>query len=226
MSKPKESVHDRVLGSLLAPLTGGAGSKSSANAPTSASAAFPNGPEDVFNPASGAHAGVLRATAADTTTSATTPGPHPNGATETPKEKEIDPVQAHADMWAQLSKIRVLQSDIAKMHLALDRPGIVESSSAASAGDARKASRHSARTETLMTNAATLATSAGRSGTMGTHQSLGGAIGSPLSPATMGTGFGTIPHQPKSQSTDDAVVDEFARRKEAIGSIMAKVSPR
>ncbi|KAF9520356.1 hypothetical protein BS47DRAFT_1335986 [Hydnum rufescens UP504] len=93
----------------------------------SANEIFSPGPEDIFDPATGALIGVMY-----------TPSPLMGDTAQSTAEPSLPKRSLRADsdstamseptenIWAQLSKIRTLQSDIARMHLALDGPGIVD----------------------------------------------------------------------------------------------------
>lgn len=204
----RETPHDRVLRGMTAPapVSSGAdaGATTTAHSASAASPAFPSGPEDIYDPATGGLAGTLRSPNAILTTtgagdadlgldrtSASPPPPF------TPSAQNSQPSPGE-DMWAQLSKIRILQSEIAKMHMALDKPGIVDSTVVGGAG--------------VMGPTKSVGSGAGMAsmedvvGTGRTRSGTGGA-----------TGGGT-------DGTASAIPDdEFAKRKENIGAIMSKV---
>ncbi|KAF8342263.1 uncharacterized protein EI90DRAFT_3116183 [Cantharellus anzutake] len=73
---------------------------------------FPPGPEDIFDPASGHLVGLLRNAV-----------PLDEGESSTTSRKRHD--TSSDKMWAQMAKIRSIQSEIAKMHASLDTAGIV-----------------------------------------------------------------------------------------------------
>jgi hypothetical protein len=93
----------------------------------SANEIFPPGPEDIFDPATGALIGAMHTPSpliGDTAQSPAQPSlPKPSLRADSDSTAMSEPTE---NMWAQLSKIRTLQSDIARMHLALDGPGIVD----------------------------------------------------------------------------------------------------
>lgn len=96
-----------------------------------AAAAFPSGPEDIHDPTTGAFIGVMR-------NSPSTSGDDTNSTRQKSGDAESSNTaggggggvtsgdQGGDNMWSNLSKIRMLQSDIARMHLSLDGAGIVD----------------------------------------------------------------------------------------------------
>lgn len=210
MTERQDTAHDKALRDL-----GFAGDREQTDQYTSgameaadkaSTSAFSTRPEDVYDPATGALAGVVRSTPSTSWDI----GSPASGASQTPSGIQIPrSVSGPAalggpapsivsptaktngnseEIWNQLAKIRVLQSEIAKMHLALDKAGIVE-------GVKR-----------------------GRTGTAGT------STGVPLRPEDAGrTGrdrAGSIP-----DLLFPAPEDEFARRKASIDSVISKVCP-
>jgi hypothetical protein len=102
-------------------------------------------------------------------------------------------------MWNQLSKIRVLQSDIAHMHLALDKPGIIEGVKS--------------RQGTINTRPGSV-----RANTNDT-------LGVPIARSGTGAGGGVDNGVDAAGKSEQPTVpeDEFAKRKASIGAIMTKV---
>jgi hypothetical protein len=199
------------------------------------SAAFPPGPEEIYDPATGSLAGYIRQVGVSTGDATVLQSPPPNGVVQSPRTRTSPFQGAHEsttafqgvqealskhqqkngnivaggahqpqqnksasgseDMWNQLSKIRVLQSEIARMHLELDKPGIIEGV---------KSRRGTAGTGVARGDTSdTLSMSINRGG-------AGAGIG--LDNATSAADPPAVPE------------DEFAKRKASIGAIMAKVS--
>ena len=207
------------------------------------SAAFPLGPEEIYDPATGLLAGFVRQNGTSAEDAAAFRSPPPTGAVQSPRSasggtRASPPFQgvhgstttfqgmqevlsqqqqkngntntsgAHQspqnksatlseDMWNQLSKIRVLQSEIARMHLALDKPGIIEGVKS-------------------------------RRGTAGTGVARGDTsdtLGISINRAGAGAGTGLDNISGTAGGADQPTVpeDEFAKRKASIGAIMAKV---
>lgn len=206
MKERQDTAHDRALRDLG--LTGDteqylAGSGDAKHiSDRTASSAFSPQSEDVYDPATGAHAGVIRSTAAAATWDIGSPtsqrslgvnGPQGPRSISGPAalgspEASIAPEKTSSDeIWNHLSKIRVLQSDIAMMHLALDKTGIVEGVTKGWKGTAGTSSSMPLRSE-----------DAGRNG-----RDRSGSIAD------------LLPAVPE---------DEFARRKASIDNIISKVS--
>lgn len=205
MGQRQDTAHDRALRDLgissnSVPTTHGAEKdpRSKANVAT----AFSPRPEDVYDPATGALAGVIRSPASQSLDAGSPPpqqspgvqsprsvsgpaainarSPAPSMA-ETSQQQPKNSTSSSEDMWNQLSKIRVLQSDIARMHFALDKSGIID----------------------------------GVNGRRGTGPST-----------ARGDDTGTRSGRERTASVEQLspiVEDEFARRKASIGAIMSKV---
>lgn len=196
------------------------------------SAAFPPGPEEVYDPATGSLAGFIRQSGNGTEGASALRSPPTNGdAVQSPRStsgttRVSRPViGAHGstttiqgvhevlaseaqqqqqqrngsaslseDMWNQLSKIRVLQSEIARMHLALDKPGIIEGVKS-------------------------------RRGTGAVRGDTNDALGMSMSLDGTGVGVGLDNTTDAAGKSDQTTTpeDEFAKRKGSIGAIMAKV---
>ena len=172
---------------------------------------FPTGPENIYDPATGALAGVLRSpTLTSPPGSPTSPPPVPgilvaasasrNNINGLGGGEPAFSASTSDDMWSQLSKIRELQSELARMHFALDRTGVVDG----------------------------LGPGGGTQGGRRPGADLTGG-GFAYGPGSVSTSLDSRVGEAAAQDGenghlgDDNVEDELARRKKSIGNIMGKV---